>query len=147
LLRQLIKALRQKTKAGKSFADGWNDNLDLVIHLAKAYAERYSVENYLRNIANTDADIKPILYSLSSLYALTRIEADMGWFLSYRYFAALKARAIHHEINLLCKSLLPHAVKLVNAFGIPEHLIHAPIAFATNYTENIDKELSKNLMD
>ncbi|EFA78532.1 putative acyl-CoA oxidase [Heterostelium album PN500] len=129
LLRQLVKSLRTKVKNEKmSGAKAWNSCLDLVHKLAISYVERVTIEKFLEEIQKSDEGIKPILSLLCILFALTKIEGDMGWFLSNKYFAPVKAQAIENAINKVCGALREHALPLVNAFDIPEHLISAPIA-------------------
>ena len=59
---------------------------------------------------------------------MSRLEQEMGFYLSAKYFAPNKAKAISEEINIICKELRPHALKVVEGLGIPEHLVNAPIA-------------------
>ncbi len=63
------------------------------------------------------------LRALRDLFALSRIEADRGWFLETGYIEASKAKAVRAEVNRLCADLRPLAVPLVEAFGIPESLL------------------------
>ena len=62
------------------------------------------------------------------LYALSVIEADKGWFLEHGRISASRSKAVTAEVNRLCQALRPHARALVDAFGIPEPWIGAPIA-------------------
>jgi acyl-CoA oxidase len=62
------------------------------------------------------------------LYALSVIEADKGWFLEHGRISAARSKAVTAEVNRLCGALRPHARALVDAFGIPEAWIGAPIA-------------------
>jgi acyl-CoA oxidase len=56
------------------------------------------------------------------------IEADKGWFLEHGRMSATRSKAVTAEVNRLCLGLRPHARALVDAFGIPEPWIGAPIA-------------------
>ena len=65
----------------------------------------------------------------------------MGWYLSARFLAPNKAHAVTEQVNRLCRELVTSADALVESFGIPQHLIHAPIAHdweATAATDNLD---------
>ncbi|EGC30018.1 hypothetical protein DICPUDRAFT_158324 [Dictyostelium purpureum] len=128
LLRLLIKTLRGKVKNEKmSGIQAWNSSLDLVLQLANAYVERVSIEKFLEEVQKASDDIKPVLLSLCVLYELTKIENDLGWFLSNKYFAPIKGQAIGNTINKVCNSLRDHAIPLVKAFDIPSQFLTAPI--------------------
>lgn len=59
----------------------------------------------------------------------SRIWIDhMGWYLSHKYFAPGKADWVREQILDLVDSLRPMVLDLVDSFGIPESLVHAPIA-------------------
>jgi acyl-CoA oxidase len=68
------------------------------------------------------------LRRLRQLFALSRIENDLDWFLEAGYVESRKAKAIRGEVNDLCDELRPAAEGLVNAFGIPDACLAAPIA-------------------
>ncbi|KAM9983732.1 hypothetical protein ACTFIY_000449 [Dictyostelium cf. discoideum] len=128
LLRNLIKTLRAKVKNEKMTGlQAWNSSLDLVLQLANAYIERVSIEKFLEEVQKSPEDIKPILTSLCILYELTKIENDLGWFLSNKYFAPVKGQAIGNTINKVCGALKDHAIPLVKAFDIPSQFLTAPI--------------------
>eukprot|EP00744_Colponema_vietnamica_P001160 GILI01001952.1.p2 GENE.GILI01001952.1~~GILI01001952.1.p2 ORF type:complete len:666 (-),score=236.66 GILI01001952.1:73-2070(-) len=128
LLRLLVKRMKEKQREKKDSFDAWNDNLDLVLALGRAYVERVAVEKFIEKINSVDADLRPLLQHLCCLYALSRIEADLSWYLGFGYFAPNKAKAIQMEVNDLCNELRPFALDAVNGFGVPEHLL-GPIAF------------------
>ena len=56
------------------------------------------------------------------------VENDKGWFLEHGRISAARSKAVTAEINKLCRTLRPHARTLIDAFGIPEAWIGAPIA-------------------
>ncbi len=70
-----------------------------------------------------------MLNKLCCLYALWRIDQNMGWYLTNKYLAPNKASAIQQEINKICGELRPHVASLVDCFGLPDHVVRAPIAF------------------
>ena len=55
------------------------------------------------------------------------LEADLSWFLMHRHVSVERAKAIRRGVNDLCEQLRPHARTLVDAFGIPEALLTAPM--------------------
>mgnify|MGYP006128431187 CR=1 FL=1 len=74
-----------------------------------------------------EGEDRELLDQVCVLYALWHIEQDRGWFLEQRYINATKAKAIRTAVNMLLAQLRPHAVSLVDAFGIPDQLLAAPI--------------------
>jgi acyl-CoA oxidase len=74
--------------------------------------------------------LQQVLATLCDLYALARIEADRGWFLEHGYIEGTKAKAIRKLTNKLCLEIRQQAVPLVDAFGIPDAVLAAPIALS-----------------
>ena len=123
--RRLKKRLEQGMDSFAAFVDCQNH----LINLANAYVERMILDQFLAGIENCpDATLKPILKRLCDLFALSRLERDRGWFLENGYMEAGKAKAIRRQVEKLCVEIRPDAVHLVNAFGIPESCLAAPIA-------------------
>lgn len=61
------------------------------------------------------------------MYALACVEEDAS-FLRYGYLSRDGAAAARREVSKLCGDLRPHALSLVNSFGIPDAFL-SPIAF------------------
>ena len=75
-----------------------------------------------------DPALVTVLTQLCDLYALHRIHLDRGWFLEQGYLEGNKSKAIRKLVNKLCAEVRLQAVPLVDAFGIPEACLGAPIA-------------------
>lgn len=104
------------------------------------------MEQFVDALSHADSEVRPLLKPLLQLHALSKIEgfltfsctrrlrllflplADVGWFLTQGYFAPSKAAAIHDEIATLCRQIRPNVEFLVDALGVPENLVAAPIA-------------------
>ncbi len=71
-----------------------------------------------------------VLRLLYALDALSRIEESRAWFLESGLMDPPKTRAVRREVNALCAGLRPHALGLVEAFGIPDAVLAAPIGLA-----------------
>jgi acyl-CoA oxidase len=65
---------------------------------------------------------------LGTLYALHEIRKDAEWYLEQGYLGSSKSKAIRQRVERLCTELRPHIGVLVDGFGIPGHLMTAPIA-------------------
>ncbi len=100
---------------------------DHVIGAARAHVERLVVEAFVAKIATlSDADAasgnKAALNLLCDLYALSRIEADRGWWMEHGRLSSARSKAISREINDLCRRVRPIAEDLVDAFGVPAEM-------------------------
>ena len=99
-----------------------------MLALAEAFVERVTLEATAKAVSEAEGtSIYNILRKLRSLYALHTIEKHAAWYLEQDYLAGTKSKAIRRQVDQLCGELRPEAVALVEAFGIPESLIAAPI--------------------
>jgi len=129
LLGTLARRLKRRLDEGKDSFTAMIEVQDHAIALAKAHTERLVLEQFALYIeACTDPSLAGILDTLCNLYALHRIEVDRGWFLEHNYIEGSKAKAIRDLVNRLCAEVRQQAVPLVEAFGIPDEILAAPIA-------------------
>jgi acyl-CoA oxidase len=106
-----------------------NDCQDHLLALAHAHIEREILEQFHGAIEDVPtAKLQSILETLRDLFALSRIEADRGWFLEEGYIEGVKARKIRSLVNRLCYEVRLQALPLVDSFAIPDELLGAPIA-------------------
>jgi acyl-CoA oxidase len=70
-----------------------------------------------------------LLVTLCDLFALSTIEADRGWIWEHGRLTAQRSKAVVAAVNQLCADLRPHARTLVDAFGVPDEAMSAPIAW------------------
>jgi acyl-CoA oxidase len=131
LLASAAGWLRARIQDGMDSFLAFNECQDHLLALARAHVERVVLERF-RAAAGGQADpaLRAMLTDLCDLFALARLEADEGWFLTSGVFEGAKARAIRALVNRLCGTVRRQAVPLVNAFGIPDEILAAPIAFA-----------------
>jgi len=129
LLRSVANRLRSRLADGMDSFQALNECQDHVVALARAHIERVLLERMQDGIAEAPTPgLSEALGTVSALYALSRIEASMGWYLETGYLEAAKSRAIRNEVNELCRELRPHALLLVDAFGVPEELLPELVA-------------------
>ena len=121
LVAGVARRLRSRMQAGMDSFDAFTECQDHLLATAKAYVERIILEQFI-------AAAPPELDAVRSLYALSSLEADRAWFLEAGEFTIAKSRAIRTEVNSLCAEIRLYAVPLVDAFGIPDDLLGAPIA-------------------
>jgi acyl-CoA oxidase len=135
LLQTVAQRMRKRLSAG---LDGHHAAMAVQEHLlalAHAHVERVVFEAFAAGVRGCpDAGLQGWLERLCDLYALSRLAADMGWFVEDGYVEPWKARAIRKEVERLCVEVRAGAVDLVNAFGIPDTCLAAPIAFGEALT-------------
>ena len=97
--------------------------------LAHAYIDRVILEQFQHRIEIcTDIHTQTTLKRLCDLYALHTMEEHKGWYLEQGVMSGAKTKAIRRLVDKLCLELRCDALSLVQAFGIPEACLAAPIA-------------------
>eukprot|EP00879_Flechtneria_rotunda_P002191 GHRR01002377.1.p1 GENE.GHRR01002377.1~~GHRR01002377.1.p1 ORF type:complete len:601 (+),score=233.83 GHRR01002377.1:928-2730(+) len=130
LLRRLSQVMRGAAAAG-SFFDAWmKQQSDMVQATANAYAEREVLEACVRQLQSPSLPpgVKELLVPLVTLYTAAAVERDLAWYLSQELLPPKVGRLVPGYVRHLVDVIGPNALQLVNAFGIPEHLVAAPIA-------------------
>jgi acyl-CoA oxidase len=129
LLGSLARRLKHRLDQGMDSFFALVDVQDHVMAAANAHAESLVMEQFAAGVARCeDPAVRTALARLAALFALSRIEADRGWFLEAGYLSTAKSHAIREQVNILCAELRPDAVGLADGFGIPNQLLGAPIA-------------------
>ncbi|MCW3012432.1 MAG: acyl-CoA oxidase domain protein [Solirubrobacterales bacterium] len=80
--------------------------------LAKAFSDRIETIE--------DPALRGVLDKLCSLYALSVIEAERGWYQEHGRLSSTRSKATIKAVNTLCGELRPHAALLTEAYGVPE---------------------------
>ncbi|WP_047418940.1 acyl-CoA dehydrogenase [Cellulophaga sp. Hel_I_12] len=100
-----------------------------LLALGKAYSCELAFDTFISFTENMkDKKHQELFKKISTLYALHEIRSDAAWYLEQGYIGSSKSKAIRQRVERLCTELRPHIEVLVDGFGIPEHLITAPIA-------------------
>ena len=101
-----------------------------LLAMSHAHAERVVFERFSAAAQRAeDPEVRAVLDKLCDLWSLWRIEADLGWFMENGVTETRQASALRDEVDALCDELAEDALALVDAFGIPDACIAAPIAF------------------
>ncbi len=128
LVRRLRPARDKSLSAERQFAI-FNNAQDHLLRAARSHLDGLVLDAFVRGVdAAADPSARALLGKVCDLYALSVIEEDKGWFLEHGRISAARAKTVTAEVNRLCQELRPHARALVDAFGIPETWIGAPIA-------------------
>lgn len=101
-----------------------------LLALARAHADRLALELFDDALkAVTDDAQRAQLDRLGALHAIGAIRDDASFFFARGYLESDKDRALREESEALIRELGEGAVGLVDAFGIPDACLAAPIAF------------------
>ncbi|MBW0001787.1 MAG: acyl-CoA dehydrogenase family protein [Verrucomicrobia bacterium] len=100
-----------------------------LLELAHAYSERIILEYFTEAIAGVEnRPLQAVLKRMADLFALTHLDEHRAWYLEQGVFTTAKSGAIRAVALRLCRDLSQEAVALVDAFGIPDACLAAPIA-------------------
>jgi acyl-CoA oxidase len=98
------------------------------VNAARAHAERLVLEAFAAAIDACDnGPHKDALNRLCDLYALYHIELDRGYLQEHGRLTGPRCKAVTREVNRLCDDVRGDAEALVDAFGIPDRVLRAPI--------------------
>jgi acyl-CoA oxidase len=130
LLETLARRLRKAAAAGDPFAV-FNAAQDHLLAAARAHVDNVLLAAFVHGIEELpDGPERTLLETVCDLFALSTIEAERGWIQEHGRLTANRSKAVIAAVNELCGRLRPHARTLVDAFGVPEEAVAAPIAMA-----------------
>jgi acyl-CoA oxidase len=102
---------------------------DHAVNAARAHMATVLLEAFQRAVTDCeDEDLRSVLKLLCDLYALADLESDRAFFLEHGRLSGPRCKAITRELNRLCNEARLCAGALVDAFGIPDEMLAAPIA-------------------
>jgi acyl-CoA oxidase len=121
--------MRKGFEADDDLFEVFNSAQDHLLLAARAHIDARVLEGFDTAItAVQDEAIAGLLNRVCDLHALSVIERERAWFLEHNRLTASRSKAVTSMVNELCHELRPYASLLVDAFGIPDELITAPIA-------------------
>eukprot|EP00472_Partenskyella_glossopodia_P012549 CAMPEP_0197536272 /NCGR_PEP_ID=MMETSP1318-20131121/53440_1 /TAXON_ID=552666 /ORGANISM="Partenskyella glossopodia, Strain RCC365" /LENGTH=615 /DNA_ID=CAMNT_0043094117 /DNA_START=60 /DNA_END=1904 /DNA_ORIENTATION=- len=130
LLNDLASTMYKRQKVEKKTVyQAWMlQDQPLVQSLATAYAEAMALRAFEHFISSAPQRLQAVLILLLRLYALSLIQKDLKLFVGEGVISLEQMQEMDLASNSLCGSLGKHALLLVESFGIPEWMHHAPIA-------------------
>ena len=134
LTRLVAQRLSKRVKGGMDSFDAVIECQPMMVDMGKAYVERLVLDQFIKGVKGADKSIQKPLRMLERLYALSMIEEYKGWYLENGYIEGRKAVYISKMVDELCLETRGHCPDLVDAFGIPDGLVTAPIATEYPYT-------------
>lgn len=119
--------------AGAAAAAAFEDNLDLVVQLGWAHTEKWCMGVLLQEAAAAPARAKAGIAAMAQLFGATRVERNLASYLAAGVLTGSDAAALRAAVNRACRQLggsgAKPALVLCEGFGVPDHLLAAPIAF------------------
>jgi len=101
---------------------------DHAVDAAKAHLDTVTLEAFNEAIdATQDESLAAALNQLRDLYALQNLESAKGFFQEHGRLASPICKQITREVNRLCNEVRQQAGDFVDAFGIPDSVLGAPI--------------------
>lgn len=126
LLSTAARRLQGASKREDDPFDAFNFVQDHVLKAAEAHIDRVVLEAFVAGIESCeDEAARDLLGDLCDLYALTVIENDKAWFIEHRHLSVERAKAVTRGVNERCRSLRPHALTLIEGFGVPASTLGA----------------------
>lgn len=142
-VQTMVAALADVLKpAGKmspaDAAELMNQHQSALIDAAWAHTELVVWEAFTDALSSMpDSPTKQVMRWLRDLHGFSLIEAHRDWYLMNGRLSAHRAEAITEYINnRLLPRLRPHVADLVEAFGLSDNLVRAPIALGEEAERN-----------
>lgn len=128
----LKQAMDKATGGQADYFDEWmKRQSDLVQGSALAFAERAVMEACLGALDQQGGRASPlgeVLGQLIVVFALRAVEVDLPWFIAEGLVAPQAGKTLPQAVREAVAMVGPRAQEVVDAFGIPDHLVAAPIA-------------------
>ena len=126
VLETLGNRLRKATK--DNAFELFNNAQDHVLFAARTHIDRCVLESAVEVLETMPDDAaKSLLERVLTLYALSSIEEDKAWFIEHGRITTARSRTVTASVNALCQELRGDVTTLVDALGVPDELITAPI--------------------
>ncbi|MFE9246498.1 acyl-CoA dehydrogenase [Nocardiopsis sp. NPDC006938] len=134
VIEGLAGRLRRAGKDGGDAFEAFNAAQDHVLAAGRAHMDRIVLEAFVAGIDRCgDQSTAKLLNRLCDLYVLSVIEEDRAWFLEHERLSTARTKAVTSAVNDLCRGLRPYAVQLVDAFGLRDEWLGAPIALGAEH--------------
>ena len=130
-LRESTKSVPKGDKLAKAIAaeDAFNAQQHKLIEAARAHAELLQWEAFTEAVEKLEGEgSRQVLTWLRDLFGLGLIERNAAWYLTSGRISGQRAEAVTAYIDRLIGRLRPHALDLVDAFGLTPELLRAEIA-------------------
>ena len=133
LVESAAKRIRRRIKdEGMAPHEAFTAVQTHLVALARAHVERIAFDAFESRASQcSDEPGRKALDTMLDLWALWRVESDLGWFMENNVIEPSRASGVRREVQALCDEVAESALVYVDAFGIPEASLAAPIAFGS----------------
>lgn len=123
----------------RTYFESWNATVNAAVDMARVRGRRIALERFVAAVADAElVAVGAALELLASLYGLTEIQRDAGWYLARGVLAGEQVEALPATIDMVCDQLLPHVSALIDGFQLSSELLRAPIA-ADDYVSSYQR--------
>ena len=127
VIETLAGRIRRRIGEGMDPSEAFVSVQPHVILAAKAHVERLVFDAFVR-AETKKPEVAQLISDLRTLATLSMVEQDLGWFLQHGVITPTMAAGIRREVTERSAALASEARWLVDAFGIPDEVLAAPIA-------------------
>ncbi|MGA7269821.1 MAG: acyl-CoA dehydrogenase, partial [Acidimicrobiia bacterium] len=127
LVDKLALRVQARIDAGVDPGQAFLDVQPHAVSAARAASE-LDVYSSVRRLVIDDPALAGLIEELGTLFALWRVEADLPWFMETGLVTLNGAKQVRAGVTSLCEQIAPWSLHLVDAFGIPDEVLAAPIA-------------------
>jgi len=128
----LLKPIGDKMQEKGLFNTWMLQEQDLIQSFAKAYADRIVCEAFKETLNGkfgaVDSSLEDVLHKVFHLHLLFTLEKDLATFMKEGLVTPEQASLAMDINRRLCRELAPQSLALIEAFGLPEEMLQAPIA-------------------
>ena len=128
LISTAARRLKRGIDDGIEPFEVFNSAQDHVLECARAHVDRLVLESFASRIESCEhPGNRTLLALVCDLYAVATMECERAWYQEHGRISSTRAKALIRTTNELCAEIRPHAFDLVDAFGIPDAVLAAPI--------------------
>jgi acyl-CoA oxidase len=128
--RRKFMELQQSMKNSKDHFQTWMlQQSDLIQGAAEAFGERMCFLMCFRKVAsNGDASLMTIFGNILEVYGMECVKRNMAYLLLHDIIDKKEAMHWNEVYGHKIQQLVPRLNELIEGFGIPDHLLNAPIS-------------------
>lgn len=133
LKESLAKRVKSRLARSLQAFDALNECQDHSLALSKAYCE----DKIFRSLRNLTESCPPgwdkrALETALSLFGISRLDSDRGWYLEQGYISRTQSESIRRETLVLCAMMAEHAEAIIEAFELTDHQLASSLVLKSS---------------